>query len=219
MGRIFLTSDTHFNHLNITKFEPVSRPFETIEEMNEALVNNWNSVVSDEDTVYVVGDFFMGMLDKIDPILNRLKGKIILVRGNHDTPNRLKLYRERGIEIKDIEYIRYKGKFFILCHFPLANEEFKNMVRQDNSEIIICYGHIHSNAPTGYVDGTYHVGVDTNNLTPVALENIWKESVAEKTVEVEPPNYVGSPLIAEYIKTHTLPPKIRRDPPDGGFYG
>ena len=80
----------------------------------------------------------------------------------------------------------YKGRFFILCHFPIANEEFINMVRNDNSEVIVCYGHIHHNAPVGYVDGTYHIGVDTNNLTPISIQQIWEESwpKAEEDKEV-----------------------------------
>lgn len=144
--------------------------------MNEALIANWNSVVSDEDTVYVCGDFFMGPLDAIPAILERLNGKIILIRGNHDQKNRMNVFKAYGIEIKDIEYLSYRGRFFILCHFPIENEEFMKMVRVDNSEVIFCYGHIHGNAPKGFVDGTYHVGVDTNNLTPISIQQIWEES-------------------------------------------
>ena len=177
MGKIFLTSDLHFNHKNILAYESESRPFENIPEMNEALIANWNNVVSNEDDVWVLGDFFMGQLMDIGSILSRLNGKIHLVRGNHDTKNRLTFYEyEFGIDIHDIAYINYKGRFFILCHFPLASEEFIKMVRQDNSEAIICYGHIHHNAPKGYVDGTFHVGADTNDLTPVDIEDIWQQS-------------------------------------------
>lgn len=57
MGKIYLTSDCHFNHLNIIK---LGRPFSSIEEMNETIVSNWNDTVGEEDTVYVLGDFFMG---------------------------------------------------------------------------------------------------------------------------------------------------------------
>ena len=170
---IWITSDTHFNHTNILKYEPKSRPFETIEEMNEAIINNWNAVVKSTDTVYVLGDFFMGPMDKIIPILSRLKGKIILIRGNHDTPLRLDLYRNYGIEIKDIDYLRYKGRYFILCHFPIASEEFIQMVIKDNSEVVTLYGHTHSNSPVGYVNGTYHIGLDTNDLRPLSIEEIW----------------------------------------------
>lgn len=186
---IYVCSDTHFNHANILKYEPTSRPFETIEEMNNTIIKNWNSVVTKEDTVYVCGDMFMGPLDKINEILDQLNGKIILVRGNHDTKNRLEYFKEYGIEVKDIDYISYKGRFFILCHFPIASEEFINMVRKDNSEVVVLYGHVHSNAPTGYVDGTYHVGMDTNNLTPISLEQIWQECWPEEIMTPEVKKY------------------------------
>jgi calcineurin-like phosphoesterase family protein len=58
------------------------------------------------------------------------------------------------------------------------------MVRRDNSEVIMLYGHIHSNAPTGYVDGTFHVGVDTNGLCPVSIEEIWQQSWPNATDEI-----------------------------------
>lgn len=175
MSKVFVTSDLHFNHLNILKYESESRPFKTIEEMNEVLIKNWNSVVSHEDKVYVLGDFFMGQLDKIQDILNRLNGKITLIRGNHDTANRIKLYEENGIEVKNLDYISYKGRFFILCHFPNESQEFIRMITEDNSEVVWLYGHVHSNTPKGYHNGTYHIGVDTNDLTPISLEQIWSE--------------------------------------------
>lgn len=185
----WITSDLHFNHKNILAYEAESRPFETVEQMNEVLITNWNSVVCPEDTVYVLGDFFMGQLDKITEIYHRLNGKVILIRGNHDTKNRIALYKELGIEVKDIDYLAYKGRFFILCHFPIASEEFKQMVRQDNSEVIVLYGHVHHNAPKGYVDGTYHIGVDTNDLTPVNLEQIWRESWPKEMMTPEVVTY------------------------------
>lgn len=188
---IYVCSDTHFNHANILKYEPISRPFETIEEMNNTIIKNWNAVVTEEDMVYVCGDMFMGPLDKINEILDQLNGKIILVRGNHDTKNRLEYFKEYGIEVKDIDYISYKGRFFILCHFPIANEEFVNMVRKDNSEVVVLYGHVHSNAPTGYVNGTYHVGMDTNNLTPISLEQIWQECCPKEIMTPEVKKYEG----------------------------
>lgn len=200
MSKIFLTSDLHINHANILKYEPESRPFETIEEMNEAIINNWNSVISEEDTVYILGDFFMGKWTEIEKILPRFKGKIILIRGNHDDKRRVEIYKAHGIEVKDIDYISYKGRFFILCHFPMTNEEFIRMIVQDNSEVVFLYGHIHSNAPKGYVDGTYHVGVDTNNLTPISLNQIWSECW---------PSEIMTPEIEKYKEEHKNDPVER----------
>jgi calcineurin-like phosphoesterase family protein len=163
------------------------------EEMNEAIIERWNSVVSPEDEVYHLGDFFMGQLTGIEPILNRLNGKITLIRGNHDQKNRIKIYEEHGIEVKNLEYIQYKGRFFILCHFPIASEEFIRMVIKDNSEVVNLYGHVHSNAPKGYVNGTYHVGMDTNDLTPISIQQIWEECW---------PAEIMTPEIEKYKKEH-----------------
>lgn len=172
---IYFTSDCHFWHTNILTYEPETRPFDTIEEMNENIISNWNNVVKPEDTVYVLGDMFMGKISEIESIYNRLNGKVIVIRGNHETKNRLEEYARLGIEVKDIEYIQYKGAFFILCHFPILNEEFHKLVSENNGEVKILYGHIHSSAPKGWYNGTYHVGVDTNNLTPISIQQIWSE--------------------------------------------
>lgn len=173
---IYLTSDQHFNNYNILKYEATSRPFDSVAEMNEALIANWNKTVKPTDTVYVLGDFIMGVAEKTAEILDRLNGTIKLVRGNHDSRTKLKIYEERGIEIKELAYLEYKGRFFIMCHFPNENKEFIEMIRRDNSECIWLYGHLHGNAPKGYVNGTYHVGVDTNDLIPISIEQIWQES-------------------------------------------
>ena len=63
------------------------------------------------------------------------------------------------------------------------------MVRKDNSEVIMLYGHIHSNAPKGYKDGTFHVGVDTNELRPVSIDEIWQQSWPEEMM---------TPFVKEY---------------------
>ena len=177
---IYLTSDLHFNHMNILKYEPESRPFSSIEEMNETIIQNWNEVVTANDTVYVLGDMAMGMIEDAIPLIKRLNGKIILIRGNHDTKKRLEAFKEIGIEVYDIFYLPYKGNYFIMCHFPIASREFIDMVRYDNSEVVNLYGHLHHNAPKGYVDGTYHVGLDTNNLKPISIDKIWEECEERK---------------------------------------
>ena len=80
----FYISDLHFSHKNILSFD--NRPFFTISEMNEAIINNWNSVVSSNDEVYILGDMFWNNND-IDSILPRLKGRLYLIKGNHDRVN------------------------------------------------------------------------------------------------------------------------------------
>ena len=168
---IYFISDCHLWHLNIIKYESETRPFNNIEEMNETIINNWNKVVKPTDEVYVLGDFIMGVADNIEPTLAKLNGKITLVRGNHDTKTKLAEYARLGIEVKDIVYIPYKGRFFIGCHFPMTNEEFIRMVVEDNSEIYILHGHTHQHS-SQILPNVYHVGVDSNNLMPVSIEDI-----------------------------------------------
>lgn len=102
---IFFTADTHFGHANILKL--CGRPFDTIEEMNEKMIDNWNDRVKGTDTVYIVGDMFFRCSDA-ETILKRLKGKKRLVIGNHDSSwiNKVALTRhfvsvDNLIEISD----------------------------------------------------------------------------------------------------------------------
>ena len=81
----FFTSDTHFNHANIIRF--CNRPFKDVEQMNEVMIANWNSVIGKDDTVFHLGDFCLGGAAEWTKILDRLNGKIYLIMGNHDLKN------------------------------------------------------------------------------------------------------------------------------------
>ena len=82
MNKLWFTADSHFGHVNILNY--TKRPWSTVDQMNEALVENWNAVVAPEDTVIVLGDFAMGVRKDTCPIGKRLNGHKILVPGNHD---------------------------------------------------------------------------------------------------------------------------------------
>ena len=79
---IWFTSDTHFNHNNIIRF--CNRPWNTVEEMDKALIENWNSVVKPDDIVFHLGDFAFAPNSKWKTLLQALNGKIYLIVGNHD---------------------------------------------------------------------------------------------------------------------------------------
>lgn len=80
--KIFYISDTHFGHAHIIRYD--NRPFMNATEMEEAIIERWNEVVSDKDTVYILGDFSWYKEEQTLGILNRLSGKKVLVKGNHD---------------------------------------------------------------------------------------------------------------------------------------
>ena len=93
--KTFFIGDTHFGHSDIIGFE--NRPFTNVNEMDESLINNWNQAVSDEDKVFMIGDFSFYTKETTTDICLRLKGHKILIKGNHDT-NSEEYYRQCGFE-------------------------------------------------------------------------------------------------------------------------
>ncbi len=142
--------------------------------MNEAIIENWNSIVKDEDIVYHLGDVMLGT-DFVWALENlpKLKGQKYLAFGNHCTDNKIKFYQEHCL-FKEISMgYRFKESKIelILSHYPqyVANKE-------DKKPIWSIHGHIHSK--TKFNNGIYHgfhVGVDSNNCYPINLEEMIKE--------------------------------------------
>jgi calcineurin-like phosphoesterase family protein len=181
-SKIWLTSDTHFWHNNIIRY--CNRPFATVEEMNEALIKNWNSVIGPDDIVYHLGDFCFGSVDKWNTVLapGVLNGHIHLILGNHD-PDRVfrdGTMRERFEEIDFQKYLMIDGWGVYLNHFPFL--DFSNNI---DHKVIQLHGHIHSGLNnTGTINNErfnmlkwnqYDVGVDNNNYTPVAWSEVLKK--------------------------------------------
>ena len=118
MPNIFFISDTHFGHKNIIKFtdsnnNPI-RPFNNVEEMDECMADRWNAVVRPNDRVFHLGD---GVINRrCLPILDRLNGKKVLIKGNHDI-FKLKDYTPY---FEDIRAYKVMPKNGIICsHIPL----------------------------------------------------------------------------------------------------
>lgn len=145
MGKIFYIADTHFGHANIIKFD--NRPFFTVEEMDRALINNWNNVVSSEDTVVILGDFCWGNEDEWIKVLNQLNGNKRLIRGNHDIKSMSKTLRSKFQSVKDYDEIKDNGKRVLLSHYPMP------CYRGDyNSDIVHLYGHVHITPENDFIE-------------------------------------------------------------------
>lgn len=169
--KTFFTSDLHFHHENVIKF--CNRPFGSVEHMNDQLIKNWNSVVSDKDHVWVLGDISFGSPLQTAPILDQLKGIKHLIVGNHDRKGRSdKLFNKHWekwfVDRNDYFRLKVAGEKFVLCHFPFASWE---------RGYINLHGHLHS--PAGYKNKfrQYDVGVDANNYTPLLLEDAVKRAL------------------------------------------
>jgi len=81
----YFTADQHFGHANIIKL--CNRPFSDVQEMDEALITNWNRRVTNGDTIYIIGDLFFRNSVPAEEYLKRLKGRKHLILGNHDKVN------------------------------------------------------------------------------------------------------------------------------------
>lgn len=173
---IHMISDTHFNSENIIRY--CHRPFADAANARDTMIRLWNERVAPDDTVYHLGDFIMGPPESVPPILNALNGHIILCRGNHETKRKLAIYEQypEKIEVHDIQYLSYKGLFFVMCHFPMTDEGFLDMVVRDNSEVVVCHGHTHDKDPffTEW-NHVFNLSADVTGFAPVSLDDMFNK--------------------------------------------
>lgn len=156
MSKTYLISDTHFGHTKVLQFESQHRPFATIAEHDECLVDNWNQVVKDEDTVYHLGDVAWNKT-VLSNTIPRLKGKKILVGGNHDKMD-TQLYLDSGFTAM---FGACSLGAYLLTHVPIHKDE----MRWQGGNI---HGHRHSQLP---LEGKYFcVSCEQVNLAPIDFE-------------------------------------------------
>lgn len=169
----YYISDTHFNHANIMKFCPFSRKFSTVEEMNEFMISEWNSVVTNKDTVYHLGDFCFGRgtnLEVAEGIFERLNGHKHLILGNHDEYGK-KCNWESVMPYRKINEGEHQ---VVLFHYPI--ESWDRMYHGSYH----FHGHVHSgnqepNGPGGpmrYMKNRIDVGVDNIGFRPLTFNQI-----------------------------------------------
>ncbi|WP_440109937.1 metallophosphoesterase [Paenibacillus sp. QZ-Y1] len=145
----FYTSDSHFSHKNIIQHE--SRPFNSVEEMDEFLVVQWNNTVTNNDTVYHLGDIVFGGISKWDKIIPRLKGKIHLTVGNHDNTNTVKKMAHYFEEVENMIVRKIDKQHLFLLHYPIEIGLTPNAYS--------IHGHIHSK-PSNHIN-QINVGIDS----------------------------------------------------------
>ena len=169
MSNLFFIGDTHFGHSNIIKFEPVWRPFESIQEHDEAIIDLWNKTVQKNDKVWFVGDIAMNKT-ALMRCVPRLNGNIYLVMGNHDK-FATSAYMDAGVhKLLGMASVHKT----ILSHIPVHESQ---MYRYDAN----IHGHIHGKASPS----VWHINVSIEanaircgQLRPVEWEEL-KDSVAE----------------------------------------
>jgi len=172
---IFFTADQHFGHANIIKHS--ARPFSSVEEMDAALLANWNGVVKPQDTVYILGDLFFRNTVSAEDYLRRLNGKKHLVFGNHDKDWMKKTDLPRFFEsVERMSEINDGAHRITLCHYPMMTW---NHIAKGSYMI---HGHIHNNTDADYfklirnMPNILNAGVDVNGYYPVNFNTLLKNN-------------------------------------------
>lgn len=173
MSKIFITSDLHFCHNKPFLYEP--RGFTNIYEHDSIIIKNWNSVVDIDDDVYVLGDLMLNNNELGITNIKNLKGKIHVVRGNHDSKNRIALYQDcyNIVEITEGQFLKYGKYHFYLSHYPCLTSNH-DMDKPLKVRIISLCGHRHDKNKFCEMDKglIYHTELDAHNCYPVLIDNI-----------------------------------------------
>lgn len=172
MNKIWFVSDWHFGHDKSFIYEP--RGFSTIEEMNEVIIKNHNLVVDNDDEVYCLGDCMLGDNNIGLECIKSLKGKIHIIRGNHCTNTRIKLYETCDNVVEVLEgwscIRKFNGYHFYLCHYPTMTSNF-DTDKPLKTRILSLSGHTHAKDIWDAAGG-YNVALDAHNCYPVEISEI-----------------------------------------------
>lgn len=170
----YFISDNHWGHGNIINI--ANRPFNDVNEMNQYMIDQWNSVVGENDEVYYLGDLMYRMNPKhfVKYILSKLNGKKYLIPGNHDK-RYMKHYIEHFEWINEIEYLTHSVNNetynFVLFHYPIISWDgmFRNHIH--------LHGHTHNNSIEdkmnyNIIGHILNVNCEFNDYKPLSINDI-----------------------------------------------
>lgn len=174
MGKIWITSDLHFGHNKDFLYGP--RGFDSIEKHDEAIIQNWNNLVSWDDEVWLLGDCMLNDNEGGCRKLNRLAGKIYIITGNHDSATRIQMYaniRPTILVMGLACILKYQNYRFYLSHYPTLTSNYDNDKPLKRRLINLC-GHSHTKDKWQDFDKglIYHCELDAHNNKPVDIETI-----------------------------------------------
>ena len=166
----YFTSDHHFDHKNIIQYS--NRPFKNVDEMNLTMVEKWNSIVTDNDTVYHLGDFTLGDIRHFTKWVSQLNGNIKILPGSHDhlwlkdfvASNKVQVILPlESVEFSEIMNGKYP-QVIVLCHY--------SMQVWDRSHYGSWHLFGHSHGTLKGIGLSFDVGVDCTEYTPLPLEGV-----------------------------------------------
>lgn len=170
MPNTWVISDTHFRHEAILTFKdyagkPPRAGFDSVDHMDQYMLDMWNETVKPEDTIYHLGDVLFGenKLDWMQDNFKKLPGKKYLILGNHDNPKFMAMFFKQIMLWKDMNGL-------ILSHAPLHPSTLDESHRFGDGKVLNVHGHIHSNPSP---EGPYKcVSVEHTGYKPVNLDEL-----------------------------------------------
>jgi calcineurin-like phosphoesterase family protein len=192
MSNIYLTSDPHYWHRRVILY--CNRPFasdeerksekvseESVRDMNVTLMNYYNQTVSNDDTVYILGDFAFCGVKKAEEILRELKGHKVLIQGNHDWHIKPHRWLDIGFEkVLNTLTIEQGGYRFRMSHFPYKSHNVdkrsydEQLIDDGDPNTYLLHGHVHNAWKVSDNKRMINVGVDVHGYRPVKLDDIVK---------------------------------------------
>lgn len=175
---IWMSSDLHFGHNREFLYKP--RGFNSIEEHDEIIVQNWNNNIKENDVVFLLGDLMLNNNESGIKFLNSLKGKIYYIRGNHCTDARCALYAQEtkmiplagNFETSWAAVQKINGYTFYLSHYPTITSNVENMAPL-KKHLICLHGHLHDkNKFYQDMPFIYNVSMDAHNCVPVHFDEV-----------------------------------------------
>lgn len=168
---ILFTSDTHFFHKKIQEFCPDTRKGKDVQEMNELIIEAWNSKVRPGDMIYHLGDFSFGKEEETLELIGRLNGIIHLIKGNHDGSRFLRAVGHKFASVKDKRVLRVDDLTIVLDHFPIESWD-----RMHHGSLHF-HGHLHGDDHHAcrIVKNRIDVGVDCRpqkDMAPFHLDEV-----------------------------------------------
>ena len=160
----WVISDTHFSHAKVIIYD--DRPFKTAKEMDEKMIENWNSVVKPNDTIYHLGDFAFLSEDMVCKILSRLNGNKILITGNHDKQMRADSVRKYFKMITPYLEVYHNKQLICMFHYPQARW---NKSHRGSFHV---HGHEHGHYPYPEECRAMDVGAPCIDYTPINLNEV-----------------------------------------------
>ena len=146
--KTFLISDEHYFAKNLMEKDPTRKSFnfKSTEQMNNLMIRENNKIIGDDDLVIHLGDFCFAPIEECKKIFNQLKGKHILVRGNHDRGVNSML-KMGFFAVFESLTIRHEGKNFLCIHRPWYDALPEGV-----------YGVFHGHTHTGYRENLIAAG-------------------------------------------------------------